>query len=267
MPLWMRIDVHYFNHPKVIQLPPLAQLLYLRACAYSKLHLTDGSLSTPALRSIAYDLAESTKASDLPVTIDNWVSEMVRVGLFERTDSGITIHDFLEWNQSKQDVEFIKQLRSDAGRKGGRPKANEKQNESKTKANEKQKLTHSTEYRVQSTEKEEEYGPQPRYSVEQIREKWNAITGVKVCKRIEGALLQKIKKLSHDHPSTWWDELFAEIVKSSFLSGKVAAHDGKKPFRIDLDWATGPINLGKILSGKYDDSGSSGKPEKLKVAL
>ena len=104
-------------------------------------------------------------------------------------------------------------------------------------------------------EEGEDSFPSPAYSVEQIRESWNKIVGVKICKKLDGALLQKVAKLSRQHPWSWWTDLFAEIAKSAFLSGKVSGRDGKKSFRIDLDWATGPINLGKILSGKYDDSG------------
>ena len=102
--------------------------------------------------------------------------------------------------------------------------------------------------------------------MEQIRERWNLIAGVKPCKKIEGALLVKIKKLLKEHSPTWWDELFLEIQGSAFLTGRTPGRDGKKPFQIDLDWATGPINLGKILSGKYIDDGKPVKRE-LKVAL
>lgn len=161
MPLWMRIDVHYFNHPKVIQLPPLAQLLYLRAVGYSKLHLTDGKLSTQAIRSIACDLAASIKGADVLKTIDDWVTGMVAVGLFEQTDVGVDIHDFLEWNQSKQEVEYINELRRKAGKKGGRPKANESKTKANDLANEKQAasellsksepIVHSTEFIVHSS--------------------------------------------------------------------------------------------------------------------
>ena len=105
-----------------------------------------------------------------------------------------------------------------------------------------------------------------KISVEQLRVKWNLIAGVKPCKKIEGALLVKIKKLLKEHSPTWWDELFLEIQGSAFLTGRTPGRDGKKPFQIDLDWATGPINLGKILSGKYIDDGKPVKRE-LKVAL
>jgi hypothetical protein len=158
MPLWMRIDVHYFNHPKVIQLPIPAQLLYLRAVGYSKLHLTDGMLSTPAIRSIACDLAASIPGTDVLHTIDGWVDQMVLAGLFERAETGVTIHDFLEWNQSKQEVEFISELRCKSGAKGGQEKERRKQitskQSSKLLANDLAKAAHSTEYRVQSKEEE-----------------------------------------------------------------------------------------------------------------
>ena len=180
MPLWMRVDVHYFNHPKVIQLPIPAQLLYLRAVGYSKLHLTDGLLATPAIRSIACDLAASIPGADVFHTINGWVDQMVAAGLFERTETGIAIHDFLEWNQSKQEVEFINELRGKSGAKGGQEKERRRQNASKPSsktlandvandvANDKQNaskpssktlpIVHSTEY-IEHREEEERDAP------------------------------------------------------------------------------------------------------------
>jgi hypothetical protein len=95
--------------------------------------------------------------------------------------------------------------------------------------------------------------PAAAFSVEEIRQRWNQILGVKPCKKITEALAKKIKRLTVEHDQAWWEELFAEVSRSRFLTGKVPGHDGKRPFRVDLDWATGPINLGKILAGNYDD--------------
>lgn len=114
------------------------------------------------------------------------------------------------------------------------------------------------ELELESELKEEEEGREkqqlpPSVSVEEIRTRWNKIHGVKQCKKIEGALADKIKRLIKLHDQAWWESLFTEIAKSKFLTGKIQAKEGKRPFLADLDWATGPINLGKILAGNYDD--------------
>jgi hypothetical protein len=71
---------------------------------------------------------------------------------------------------------------------------------------------------------------------------------------LDGALQEKVQRLCREHDCAWWENLFAEIPKSKFLSGKVPGREGSKPFKIDLGWVTGPINLGKVLAGNYDDS-------------
>lgn len=90
-------------------------------------------------------------------------------------------------------------------------------------------------------------------TLEDLRVRWNSIPGVKPCKAIDGALAKKLSVLKRDHDSSWWEALFTEVVRSKFLTGRVPGQNGKKPFRANLDWVTGPINLGKVLSGNYDD--------------
>ena len=105
-------------------------------------------------------------------------------------------------------------------------------------------------------ERREEEDHVEHVTVEQIREEWNRVEGVKPCKKITGPLSQRIKRLNTEHDKAWWGALFQEIQASKFLMGKTISREGKRPFRIDLDWATGPINLSKILSGKYADESS-----------
>jgi hypothetical protein len=96
-------------------------------------------------------------------------------------------------------------------------------------------------------------------TVDDIQIRWNAIDGIKPCKKIEGALFNKVKKLLHAHPTEWWSDFFFEISSSPFLTGKVLPTQGKKLFRANLDWVTGPINLGKILAGNYADEKVKGR--------
>ncbi len=91
------------------------------------------------------------------------------------------------------------------------------------------------------------------FTAEQLRDRWNSIIGVKLCKRLDGALLIRIKKLAKEHSSEWWGMFFAEISNSKFLTGRAKPKEGKDPMRADFDWATGPIILGKIMSGRYSD--------------
>lgn len=91
------------------------------------------------------------------------------------------------------------------------------------------------------------------FSIDDIRTRWNQILGVKLCKKIEGALAEKLRRLVKQQDAAWWEELFQEVARSRFLTGKIVSREGREPFRATLDWATGPINRGKILAGNYDD--------------
>jgi hypothetical protein len=88
-------------------------------------------------------------------------------------------------------------------------------------------------------------------NVDEVRNRWNAIAGVRPCKEVAGLLRKRILKLRHDKPAAWWELFFAEVANSKFLTGQVAPTNGKPRFQADLDWATRDVNIGKIMSGKY----------------
>ncbi len=90
-------------------------------------------------------------------------------------------------------------------------------------------------------------------TVQPIVDRWNAIPGVRICKVVEEKLKTRLKALMRDKSGAWWDQFFGEVGKSPFLTGKVQPKEGRRVFRADLWWATGPENLSKIMSGNYDD--------------
>lgn len=102
-------------------------------------------------------------------------------------------------------------------------------------------------------------------TTEQIREAWNKIQGVTPCKKLGGALLEKVRRLAREQPEVWWIDFFAEIRQSHFLTGRITPVNGKRQFKANLDWVTCPRNLGKIISGNYNDGAT--QSQKLKVAL
>ncbi len=53
---------------------------------------------------------------------------------------------------------------------------------------------------------------------------------------------------------TWWAKLFAYVGRSKFLTGRVEARDGRRPFLADLEWLVKPSNFVKVIEGKYDDA-------------
>jgi hypothetical protein len=93
-------------------------------------------------------------------------------------------------------------------------------------------------------------------TVENIRERWNDIPGVKPCKAIGETIREKIHSRLKQHPQPeWWHRLFQLVKASDFLCGRTNGKNG--PFHASLDWVLGPRNLDKILAGNYDSMFSS----------
>lgn len=105
----------------------------------------------------------------------------------------------------------------------------------------------------QPKEEEENIRPPAISEIQTLVDRWNQIPGVKLCKRVEGKLRTKLTSLRSSKPDSWWTSFFTEVQKSKFLTGRTVPTRGRMVFRADLVWATGPENLAKILSGKYDD--------------
>ncbi|HPV30731.1 MAG TPA: hypothetical protein PLT30_14795 [Deltaproteobacteria bacterium] len=52
----------------------------------------------------------------------------------------------------------------------------------------------------------------------------------------------------------WWSEFFNRVSRSDFLMGRVPPKNGGKPFKADLEWLVRPLNLTKVLEGRYDNT-------------
>lgn len=88
---WVRIDENALEHPKIGGLPDGAFRLWVQALAYCQKFLTDGYVPDHAVRSL---LAYSPRRR----------AALERTGLWDAAESGIRVHDYLEWNDSRQDV-------------------------------------------------------------------------------------------------------------------------------------------------------------------
>lgn len=109
---WANLDDQFPTHPKVIGLTDAAFRLHVAGICYCAKYRTDGRISadvipmlTPRYKPKA--LQELT-AGDRPL----WVP----------TVGGYEIHDYLQWNRSKAEIQEhqdrLRKVRSAAGRKG-----------------------------------------------------------------------------------------------------------------------------------------------------
>lgn len=92
---WVKLDVGYLSHPKLLGLHHAAKLLHLASILWTAEHLTDGYITPIALR----ELSES-----VPIAV-RWrkhhASALVTAGLWDPVPEprgGWIVHDFAEHN-------------------------------------------------------------------------------------------------------------------------------------------------------------------------
>lgn len=109
---WFRCDDQLADHPKVMALGALrrpALGLWTMCGTYSARHLTDGFVS----RSVAMRYAESGRE------LRRLTDALVASGLFDEVEAGWSMHDYLDWNPSREQVMGRRVLAKEAGRQGG----------------------------------------------------------------------------------------------------------------------------------------------------
>jgi hypothetical protein len=108
---YVKVDDHFPEHPKVLDVGPLAECLWLRGLCYAGRNQTDGRVPTAFVKRMHdMDGIEAAKA-------------LVSVGLWEETSSGWEIHDYPDWQRTKAEISDISAKRAVAGKKGGKQKA------------------------------------------------------------------------------------------------------------------------------------------------
>jgi len=105
---WGRIDDGFYDHPKLDalgrdRLPCIG--LYVLALSWSNRYLTDGDIPPDRVRRLG-----GTKAL---------AERLVRVGLWDQLADGYRIHDFLDYNDSAEEVRQRRADLRDLGKRGG----------------------------------------------------------------------------------------------------------------------------------------------------
>lgn len=110
MPLFAKVSVTFQSDSRIMRAGPMAELLYLRAIAWSKKELEDGRLPAAALPFVALGLGD-------PAPL---VAALVREGLWEETDDGWTVPrlKWTKWQTTREQVQDLAAKRSAAGKKG-----------------------------------------------------------------------------------------------------------------------------------------------------
>ena len=133
---WIKLDTNLFRNPKILEAGKDGVMMYVAGLCYCGENLTDGHIPNKAIRIIGGD----ADVDDPDATAE----VLVGVGLWERNGSGFTVHNYLEWQRSAEEVEELSAKRAAAGRAGGirsvasRREAKEAKLEASAQANGKQ---------------------------------------------------------------------------------------------------------------------------------
>lgn len=104
---WARFEDRFPWHRKVRGLSDAAFRLHVSAVCWCNEHLTNGHVPAEDLP-LASDVRRPTQA----------VAELVRRGLWDTTDDGWCIHDFLSYNESKATITARREADAERKRRG-----------------------------------------------------------------------------------------------------------------------------------------------------
>lgn len=88
---WARFDDSAIDHPKFLALSHGAFRLWFEGISYCSKHLTDGLISRLALKGFRYVSRPR-------------IEELLAHQLWEHHDVGFKVHDYLDWNDSREEI-------------------------------------------------------------------------------------------------------------------------------------------------------------------
>jgi hypothetical protein len=117
---WIKIDDRAPEHPKLVAAGPVGLALWLSGLAYCNRNETDGIIQAGVARRLI-DTADGHAATHLePQAV---IDRVVEAGLWHKLDSGdYSVHDYLEYQPSREQLESKRQAKQRAGRSGGKAK-------------------------------------------------------------------------------------------------------------------------------------------------
>lgn len=110
---WARIDDAIIDHPKVLEAGEDARDLLIVSIIWCNKHLTDGRVPKAALGILSRKKSAKKNAEAL-----------VRVGLWHDEGDAWQLHDYLDWNPSKKEVEEKRNASAERMRKSRERRAN-----------------------------------------------------------------------------------------------------------------------------------------------
>lgn len=112
---WVKLDVRFFHHPKVVQCSAVAQLAAVAGIAYCGANRTDGFIPAAALGMLTTAKVTARHAA-----------ELVTVGLWEQVDGGWMVRGYLDAQRSREEAERRTRRESAGGTLGAHRRWHEK---------------------------------------------------------------------------------------------------------------------------------------------
>lgn len=106
---WVKLEDSFFGHPKAIAAGPLARELNFAAWCWSASNLTDGCIPAHV---VPYLAAHAGVKQAL-------AGRLVEVGLWDVTEDGFLIHDYLHYQPTRVEVEEDRRKRHEAKVRAG----------------------------------------------------------------------------------------------------------------------------------------------------
>ena len=108
-------DYSFWTNPKVRKAGRDAAFLYIAGNGFCNEYLTDGFISDTDIETVAFNAFQRQPKKA--------VESLVKAGLWDRVPGGYMIHDYLDYNKSKQEIEELRSKKTYAGKKGGQASA------------------------------------------------------------------------------------------------------------------------------------------------
>lgn len=124
--MWSKIDDQFYLRPKNALIDRDGQDLYLAGLVFSSGQLTDGVIPVGKLGLLALWAKLPDVANVLAIA-----KQLVEANYWHLLEDGsYVIHDFLDYNPSRAEVEALREARSEAGRRGGQKTASKRASKS-----------------------------------------------------------------------------------------------------------------------------------------
>lgn len=114
---WIKLDDQWMDHPKIIRAGKDARDMWLASITWCAKHLTDGYFPPELLPQLA------VMAGVDVANCQTFAKTLLEVCLWDATDNGYHVHDYLDYNPTKEQTEANRIARSRAGKAGGEAKA------------------------------------------------------------------------------------------------------------------------------------------------